>query len=134
MGTDAAASQMIECPSNNCKTVIQDDQVISMVADPEVKTKYQHLITNSFVQCHSLLRWCPFPNCVYVGKVTGPVTQPIHCKCGYYYCFNCGEESHDPVNCNLLQKWLEKYSEDSASLEWIKINTKECPKCNTSIQ
>ena len=88
---DEGASQMIECPGN-CKIVVNDQTVMSLITDPRVKLKYQHLITNSFVQCnrspeirngwhngvseldnHSslarLLRWCPSPDCSNAVKV-----------------------------------------------------------------
>ena len=45
---------MIECPGN-CKIVVNDQTVMSLITDPRVKLKYQHLITNSFVQCNRSL-------------------------------------------------------------------------------
>ena len=51
---DEGASQMIECPGN-CKIVVNDQTVMSLITDPRVKLKYQHLITNSFVQCNRSL-------------------------------------------------------------------------------
>ena len=52
---DEGASQMIECPGN-CKIVVNDQTVMSLITDPRVKLKYQHLITNSFVQCNRSLK------------------------------------------------------------------------------
>ena len=64
---DEGASQMIECPG--CNIVVDDQTVMKLITDPSVKLKYQHLITNSFVQCNRLLRWCPSPGCTNVIKV-----------------------------------------------------------------
>ena len=64
---DEGASQMIECPG--CNIVVDDQTVMKLITDPMVKEKYQHLITNSFVQCNRLLRWCPSPGCTNVIKV-----------------------------------------------------------------
>ena len=51
---DEGASQMIECPGS-CKIVVNDKTVMALITDPRVKLKYQHLITNSFVQCNRSL-------------------------------------------------------------------------------
>ena len=65
---DEGASQMIECPGS-CNIVVNDQTVMTLITDPRVKLKYQHLITNSFVQCNRLLRWCPSPDCSNAVKV-----------------------------------------------------------------
>ena len=46
---------MIECPGS-CKIVVNDQTVMALITDPRVKLKYQHLITNSFVQCNRSLK------------------------------------------------------------------------------
>ena len=46
---DEGASQMIECPGN-CEILVDDLTVVNLVKEPRVRVKYQHLITNSFVQ------------------------------------------------------------------------------------
>jgi ariadne-1 len=55
--------------------VVDDLTVMTLISDPRVKLKYQHLITNSFVQCNRLLRWCPSPDCSNAIKVSG-----LYCK------------------------------------------------------
>ena len=65
---DEGASQMIECPGN-CNIVVDDQTVMTLITDARVKLKYQHLITNSFVQCNRLLKWCPSPDCSNAVKV-----------------------------------------------------------------
>ena len=42
---------------------------LKIFTNARVKLKYQHLITNSFVQCNRLLRWCPSPDCSNAVKV-----------------------------------------------------------------
>ena len=65
---DEGASQMIECPGS-CNIVVDDQTVMTLITDARVKLKYQHLITNSFVQCNRLLKWCPSPDCSNAVKV-----------------------------------------------------------------
>lgn len=107
---------------------------MSLLTEPRVRTKYQQLITNSFVECNRLLRWCPSADCSYAIKVQYVEPRPVECKCGHIFCFECGEQWHDPVQCRLLRKWIKKCDDDSETSNWIAANTKECPKCNVTIE
>ncbi|KAM7311629.1 E3 ubiquitin-protein ligase arih1 [Ixodes scapularis] len=135
------------CPQPECNNAIKvqyvDTQPVTcscshtfwkLIADPKVKLKYQHLITNSFVECNRLLRWCPQPECNNAIKVQYVDTQPVTCSCSHTFCFSCGENWHDPVKCHLLKKWQKKCDDDSETSNWIAANTKECPKCNVTIE
>ncbi|PIO36835.1 hypothetical protein AB205_0033550, partial [Aquarana catesbeiana] len=102
--------QTISCPAHGCDILVDDNTVMRLITDSKVKLKYQHLITNSFVECNRLLKWCPAPDCHHVVKVQYPDAKPVRCKCGRQFCFNCGENWHDPVKC------------------------KECPKCHVTIE
>ena len=42
--------QTISCAALDCNILIDDATVMKLVTDPEVRKKYLHLITNSFVQ------------------------------------------------------------------------------------
>lgn len=33
-----------------------------------------------------------------------------------------------------LKKWIKKTNDDSETSNWISANTKECPKCNVTIE
>jgi len=41
---------------------------------------------------------------------------------------------HDPVQCKLLKEWIRKCDDDSETSNWLVANTKECPRCNTTIE
>ncbi|XP_055854750.1 E3 ubiquitin-protein ligase ariadne-1 isoform X1 [Episyrphus balteatus] len=126
--------QSIACAAHGCDILVDDVTVTKLVTDRRVKVKYQHLITNNFVLCNRLLRWCPSVNCTYAIKVTYVDARPVRCKCGHSFCFDCGENWHDPVQCRLLRKWIKKCDDDSETSNWIAANTKECPKCNVTIE
>jgi len=65
---------------------------------------------------------------------------------GHRFCFTCSKEPHWPLECSLLEKWLdrvreevgddleEKTYEDLAADLWLKANTRPCPKCNAPIE
>jgi len=129
---DEGASQMIECPG--CNIVVDDQTVMKLITDPSVKLKYQHLITNSFVQCNRLLRWCPSPGCTNVIKVEHVEARPVKCKCSHEFCFSCSQNVHDLVPCNLIKKWWKKCDDDSETNNWMLLKTKECPKCSAIIE
>ena len=42
--------QTISCAAHDCNILIDDATLMKLVTDPEVRKKYLHLITNSFVQ------------------------------------------------------------------------------------
>lgn len=62
--------QTIACPAHACPILVDDETAMRLLKDLRVRTKYQHLITNSFVECNRLLRWCPSPDCSYAIKVS----------------------------------------------------------------
>lgn len=85
-------------------------------------------------QCNRLLRWCPSPDCNNAIKVQYVEPHHVTCKCNHTFCFSCGENWHDPVKCHLLKKWIKKCDDDSETSNWIAANTKECPRCNVTIE
>jgi ariadne-1 len=126
--------QSIPCAAEGCDILVDDRTVMRLLIDPKAKLKYQHLITNSFVECNRLLRWCPSPDCNNAIKVQSVEARAVTCKCTHTFCFACGENWHDPVKCHLLRKWIEKCNADSETSSWIAANTKECPECKATIE
>lgn len=47
--------QSISCAAHGCDIIVDDVTVMKLVPDSRVKLKYQHLITNSFVEVNILL-------------------------------------------------------------------------------
>lgn len=86
------------------------------------------------------LRWCPAPNCEYaVDCAVLPaqlhtIVPSVNCRCGHNFCFGCGFSEHQPCPCSLVKKWLKKCEDDSETANWISANTKECPKCVSTIE
>ncbi|XP_063697066.1 E3 ubiquitin-protein ligase ariadne-1 isoform X2 [Culicoides brevitarsis] len=126
--------QSIACAAHDCDILVDDVTVMTLVTDQRVKSRYQKTVTNSFVECNRLLRWCPSADCNNAIKVQYVDPRPVKCTCGHTFCFECGENWHDPVQCRLLKKWIKKCDDDSETSNWIAANTKECPKCNVTIE
>ena len=131
--TDADCD-IIRCPGFQCKELVDDDTVKQLITENKTQLRFKHLLTNSFVQCHRLTKWCPSPDCSNAVKVSMLKTRNVRCSCGHLFCFSCLEEWHDPVQCEQLKSWLKKCSDDSETLNWVHVNTKECPKCHAFIE
>ncbi|XP_034658009.1 E3 ubiquitin-protein ligase ariadne-1 [Drosophila subobscura] len=124
----------IACPAEGCDIVVDYVSFLILADNSEVIARYQQLITNTFVECNPLLRWCPAPSCCCAIQVSSPEARAVRCQCGHQFCFGCGENWHEPASCCLLKQWLKKCREDSETSNWIAQNTKECPKCNVTIE
>ena len=87
-----------------------------LLCDLEVRQKYQRLITNSFVQDHPNLKWCPAPGCPNAVLATNIEYAPISCTCGHffwygyviiivlffsYFSFKCSRDPHEPILCEV---------------------------------
>ncbi|KAK6331759.1 hypothetical protein TWF718_002301 [Orbilia javanica] len=129
----------IQCPSDGCRVLV-DPKSIVMLAGVDVLSRYYELLNRTYVEDRENLRWCPAPNCEYV--VDCPVSQKqlheivptVLCTCGHHFCFGCGSNDHQPCPCGLVKKWLKKCEDDSETANWISANTKECPKCQSTIE
>ncbi|KAK3604433.1 hypothetical protein CHS0354_013833 [Potamilus streckersoni] len=121
---DEGMGQTISCAAYDCDILVDDVTVMKLITNPKVKLKYQQILRNSFVECNRLLRWCPAPECGHAVKVSHYDTKPVTCKCGYTFCFACGENWHYPVKCFWLNKWIKKCDDDSEVSNWIAANVK----------
>lgn len=131
---DDGLSQTIPCPTNECNILVDDQMVLDLVTDPEVRLRYQILMANIFVESSKFFNWCSSPGCTKAIKVTSDLAKFVRCDCGNEFCFPCGCQWHEPVDCDLLKKWMIKCNDDSETINWINAKTKPCPKCQTPIE
>lgn len=89
---------------------------------------------NSNEQHNRSIRWCPSPGCGLAVKVNQLLAyqKNCSCKCGYNFCFQCGEASHDPIPCALMENW--RMNSNDLNVEYLTKYTKECPKCYAIIE
>ncbi|KAL1721867.1 hypothetical protein EV715DRAFT_248230 [Schizophyllum commune] len=124
--------------------------------------RYQQLIIRHFVASNANLKYCPYPECTNTVSCPAASTKsslltvvPI-VSCGargipgqqqerasqlgispkeHIFCFGCPIESdHRPLVCAVSKLWLQKCRDDSETANWIKTNTKECSKCQSTIE
>lgn len=59
----------------------------------------------------------------------------VVCHCGNDMCFGCGYAAdHRPVLCKIVKLWEKKCADDSETANWLNAHTKECPKCQSTIE
>ncbi|KAI9824373.1 MAG: hypothetical protein M1819_000878 [Sarea resinae] len=136
---DEGEAARIQCPSDGCKRIV-DSKTLDLLLALDLRDRYQELLTRTYVDDKENLKWCPAPNCVYAiecgvkKRELGSVVPTVHCSCGHQFCFGCTLNDHQPAPCSLVKKWLKKCEDDSETANWISANTKECPRCSSTIE
>lgn len=129
----------IQCPADGCSKIM-DARSLDLLVTPDLAGRYQTLLNRTYVEDKDVLKWCPAPDCenaVECGikkKDLDKVVPTVACNCGYRFCFGCILSDHQPAPCELVKRWLKKCADDSETANWISANTKECPRCNSTIE
>ncbi|XP_055829725.1 probable E3 ubiquitin-protein ligase ARI8 [Solanum dulcamara] len=132
--TDGPGCLMLRCPDPSCSAAIGLD-MINKLANDDDKKKYNRYFIRSFVEDNRKTKWCPAPGCDYaVDFIVGSGSYDVTCGCSYSFCWNCTEETHRPVDCGTVSKWILKNSAESENMNWILANSKPCPKCKRPIE
>lgn len=105
--------------------------------------RYQTLVQQSYVQATSRLRFCPHAGCSETlfcpaGYSSSTITDGVpivRCGEGHEFCFGCGNDTnHRPLLCKFVQVWNKSAKEDAGTSQWLRANTKDCPKCHNNIE
>ena len=132
-------SARIRCPGDGCNRIV-DSRSIDLLIIDEIKSRYEELLLRTYVDDKDNLKWCPAPNCEFAlecgvkAKDLNRVVPTVICKCGHPFCFGCTVTDHQPAPCSIVKKWLKKCADDSETANWISANTKECPRCYSTIE
>ncbi|KAJ0338447.1 hypothetical protein COL922a_005574 [Colletotrichum nupharicola] len=129
----------IQCPAEGCGRII-DSKSLDLLVTPELGSRYHELLNRTYVEDKDSLKWCPAPDCPNAvecpikKKDLDRIVPTVACACGHRFCFGCILNDHQPAPCELVKRWLKKCADDSETANWISANTKECPKCNSTIE
>lgn len=123
----------INCPAVSCRHVIPDEVVKKLVTE-DIFKKYLRFVTRSFVEDNTHFTWCPAPRCGNAITTDMLHNQIVHCTCGFRFCFSCHHEAHTPASCEQIKQWMKKCNDDSETGNWLGSNTKDCPRCQVSVE
>ncbi|GAA5881914.1 hypothetical protein JCM16303_003462 [Sporobolomyces ruberrimus] len=137
---DEGESRRIQCMASDCKVIV-DEKTVELLVSPELMSRYRTLLNRTYVDDNSSMTWCPAPNCEYAIQCSVPqrsldvVIPTVSCSCRHVFCFGCGlDGDHRPCCCPIVKRWVKKCKDDSETSNWISANTKECTKCQTTIE
>ena len=151
----------IPCMNEGCRTIITDSSISAL--DPTAVSRrdlsltsclefmssfsayrYRDLLANSFVSARTNLKFCPYPSCTEtISSSVGSSSKhmfttfvpTVTCSNQHSFCFGCNlDTDHRPVLCHWVSLWQKNTREDAGTAQWIKANTRECPKCSNSIE
>ena len=129
----------VRCMKEGCNITLRPS-TIDQLLNEKGRKRYHELLDRAYVDDVSSLRWCPAPDCEQAvechvsQKQLDTVIPAVQCGCDHWFCFGCGEAAHQPVICSIVKLWLIKAADDSETANWIGANTKECPKCRSTIE
>lgn len=122
------------CAAHKCEMLIEDEMVLRLLKNDKSKSMFEFGTLNMFVQSNPLVRWCPAADCIYAISVSEIKARPVQCKCNHDFCFGCGEQAHEPINCEMAAEWEKISTANLATCDWLNKNTKQCKKCGVHIQ
>lgn len=129
----------IQCPSDGCGRIL-DSHSLDLLVTSDLADRYRTLLNRTYVEDKDIFKWCPAPDCPNAVECRVKKSQlmrivpTVECRCGYRFCFGCPQTDHQPAPCELVKRWLKKCADDSETANWISAHTKECPKCQSTIE
>lgn len=132
----------VRCMDEAC-SIQADDSFIRRAATSSDSARYTDLLVRDFVANTPQIKFCPHPGCSNALKCAAAarkgalnvIVPTVHCAENHEFCFGCSAAGgHKPVICSVAKMWLKKCADDSETANWIKSNTKECPKCQSTIE
>ncbi|KZV72813.1 hypothetical protein PENSPDRAFT_628182 [Peniophora sp. CONT] len=137
----------IPCMAEGCSVLAPDTFVLTVLSptDARAAARFKELCTRDYVEAQRALKFCPYPECTHAVRCSAAATKASlstivpAVTCGadakHQFCFGCNiEADHRPLLCAVSKLWLQKCRDDSETANWIKSNTKECSKCQSTIE
>ncbi|XP_027094172.1 probable E3 ubiquitin-protein ligase ARI1 isoform X2 [Coffea eugenioides] len=130
-------SRRITCMAHECYAICDEENVRNLVSgrDPHVAEKFDRFLLESYIEDNKKVKWCPsVPHCGNAIRVECDEYCEVQCACGVQFCFSCSSEAHSPCSCLMWKLWTKKCQDESETVNWIKVNTKYCPKCYKPVE
>ncbi|KAM7473051.1 hypothetical protein LguiA_011234 [Lonicera macranthoides] len=130
-------SRRIRCMAYKCNAICEEGKIINLVEarDPNLAEKFNRFLLESYIEDNKRVKWCPsVPHCGNAIRVEDDEYCEVECACGQQFCFNCSCEAHSPCSCQIWELWTKKCKDESETVNWITVNTKNCPKCSKAVE
>ena len=125
------------CPEPSCSLPVSGEIWAAVVSKRGGKSSalLHSLALRSFVDCNSLLAYCPSGACGTAAAYAQPRAPPeiVRCRCGTSYCVLCSEPPHWPLSCARRQKWSELLNQSPDARAIMQL-TRPCPSCGVRTQ
>ena len=122
------------CPFPNCNLYLTNSIYEQCIIDENLSIIYQNSIENNFIKTCNNIKKCPNPKCDYYIKCLNNIPKEIKCKCGFIFCFSCLNESHIPINCDMIRTWKAIDLEFQKKCKLEADERKKCPSCSKLIE
>jgi ariadne-1 len=127
------------CPGPKCSCFSGEALFRAVLSKPDDIQRYNRALIREYLVNNATMRWCcnPKGNCDHIIRVQSnrDRVHEVQCSaCSTRFCFNCGDDAHAPATCDMLVKWRKKAADDSETANWVAANTKNCPKCQRTIE
>mmetsp|Transcript_12686 Transcript_12686/g.19179 ORF Transcript_12686/g.19179 Transcript_12686/m.19179 type:complete len:607 (-) Transcript_12686:35-1855(-) len=123
----------ITCPGHKCGLRV-DEEAVRALVPADIFQRYRKFLMHSFVDTNDQVKWCPAAGCGNAVNIDWVKNQTVVCSCGYRFCFQCGEQAHQPATCEQVRAWSKKSQDESETNNWLTANTQACPKCGTKTE
>lgn len=123
----------LRCPEPKCSERLRHRSIKTFCAKPE-QERYARFWLDAIVEEGKSFKWCPGVGCGRACIKPENTADAILCSCGNEWCFECSNDVHHPVSCDIVKKWNQKAVNEGNNAAWIMANTKHCPKCTNPIE
>jgi ariadne-1 len=123
----------LRCPEPKCSERLRRSDVTNFCRKPD-KERYARFLLDAVVEEGKSFKWCPGAGCGRACVKPDNMADPVVCSCGNEWCFDCSNDVHQPVSCDIVKKWNLKAVNEGNDASWILANTKPCPKCQNPIE
>lgn len=131
---DGPESVISVCPDQKCNMIVPE-RLFKELLENDKYNRYHEFLIKSFVDLSKQAKWCPGRDCNMAVEYKQAEAIDVQCShCEKAFCFGCTKDAHLPIDCDGLTTWTDRLNlgEDDTN-NWMKINTKPCPKCKSPI-
>ena len=95
------------CPDQKCAMIVPPALFKKVLSEEEYE-KYESFLLKSFVELSYNAKYCPGAGCQFIAANKTNREVDVECVCGTMFCFGCMQSPHPPINCELLDKWIQR--------------------------